>query len=116
MTPAGSAGDEAAVAELRYLRSPRAIRERCEALYALALRGELRHWTVDESRLDAIARRVVRTTQAAYPDLRAIPGHSRWTHFLAGGIDRVRALDERLASVGDDEHDDERLASRFDLV
>ncbi|HTB77937.1 MAG TPA: DUF1688 family protein [Polyangiaceae bacterium] len=115
MTPAGSAGDEAAIAELRYLRSPRAIRERCEALYALALRGELRHWAVDESRLDAIARRVVRTTQAAYPDLRAIPGHSRWTHLLAGGVDRVRALDERLDRL-DDGGDDERLASRFDLV
>jgi hypothetical protein len=113
MTRPGPDGDVAGdAAELRYLRSPRAIRERCEALYALALRGELRHWAVDESRLDAIARRVVQTTQAAYPDVRAIPGHSRWTHFLAGGIDRVRALDERLETLDDDE----RLAARFDLV
>jgi hypothetical protein len=98
--------------EVRYLRSPRAIRERCEALYALASRGALEHWSIDETRLDEIARRVVRTTRAAYPDVRAIPGHSRWRHFSAGDVDRVRALDERLAGMSEDE----RLATRFDLV
>jgi hypothetical protein len=98
--------------ELRYLRSPRAIRDRCEAIYALALRGELRHWAVDESQLDAIARRVAQTTRAAYPEVRAIPGHSRWRHFSAGGVDRARALDERLEALPEDE----RLAARFDLV
>jgi hypothetical protein len=99
-------------AELRYLRSPRAIRERCEAIYALSLRGELQHWAVDESRLDAVARRVVQTLRATYPDPRAIPGHSRWPHFSAGGVDRVRALDARLEGMPEDE----RLAARFDLV
>jgi hypothetical protein len=99
-------------AELRYLRSPRAIRERCEALYALAVRGELAHWSVDEARLDEIARRVVHTTRAAYPDLHAIPGHSRWRHFAAGGVDRVGALDARLQGLDEEE----RLATRFDLV
>jgi Protein of unknown function (DUF1688) len=99
-------------AELRYLRSPRAIRERCEAIYALARRGELRHWAVDESQLDPIARRVAQTTRVAYPDVRAIPGHSRWRHFSAGGVDRARAFDERLEGLPEDE----RLAARFDLV
>ena len=98
--------------ELRYLRSPRAIRERCEAAYALALRGELANWTVDEARLDEIARLVVDTTRAAYPDLRRIPGHSRWRHFAAGDVDRLHALDERLAASTDEE----RLAARVDLV
>ena len=95
-----SAGGDA---ELRYLRSPRAIRERCEAIYALGLRGDLRHWTIDESRLDAVARRVVQTTRATYPDLRAIPGHSRWRHFAAGEVDRVGALDARLQALPEDE-------------
>jgi hypothetical protein len=98
--------------ELAYLKSPRAVRERCEAVYALALRGELRHWSIDEGRLDEIARRVARTTRAAYPDVRLIPGHSRWRHFEAGGVHRVRALDERLGA----RTDDERLAARVDLV
>jgi hypothetical protein len=98
--------------ELRYLRSPRAVRERCETVYALAARGELDHWRLCEERLAEVAQRVVRTTRATYPDLRAIPKHSRWRHFSAGGVDRVKALDERLAAVDEDE----RLAARFDLA
>ncbi len=104
-----SAADDA---ELRYLRSPRAIRERCEHVYTLALRGELAHWSIDDARLDEIARRVVQTTRAAYPDVRAIPGHSRWRHFGAGGVDRLALFDGRLGASSDDE----RLAARFDLV
>jgi hypothetical protein len=99
-------------AEAAYLKSPRAIRERCERVYALALDGRLRNWSLDESALDAIARRVVQTTQARYPDVRNVPGHSRWRHFSAGDVDRVAALDTRLAAADDDE----RLATRFDLV
>lgn len=99
-------------AEVVYLKSPRAIRERCEAIYGLALEGELRNWSIDETRLDEIARRVARTTRATYPDVRAIPCHSRWRHFAAGGVDRVRALDRRLEALSEDE----RLAARVDLV
>jgi hypothetical protein len=107
---ATAAGDRV---ELAYLRSPRAIRERCEAVHALATEGALDHWALDEARLGEIAERVVRTTLAAYPDLRAIPGHSRWRHLSAGGVDRARALDERL---GPARSEDEKLAVRFDLV
>jgi hypothetical protein len=95
-----------------YLKSPRAVRERCEAIYQLGLAGKLRSWSIDETRLDEIAGRVARTTRATYPDIGAIPGHSRWRHFAAGGVDRVRELDERLAALSEDE----RLAARFDLV
>jgi hypothetical protein len=99
-------------AEAAYLKTPQAIRERCGRVYGLALEGKLDHWSVDEAELDAIARRVVRTTHAHYPDVRAIPGHSRWRHFSAGGVDRVAALDRLLGPVSDDE----RLAARFDWV
>ena len=86
MSPRVRPAEAGEAAELRYLRSPRAIRERCEALYALALRGELRHWAVDESRLDAIARargarRRARPTPTCAP--------SRGT--AAGGISRPAA-------------------------
>lgn len=114
---ADAAADAATVAarerdEAAYLKTPRAVRERCEILYAHALAGALRHWSVDEARLDDIARRVVQTTRAQYPDVRAVPGHSRWRHFVAGGVDRVRALDALLAPASEDE----RLAARFELV
>ena len=105
-----SAGEEEA--EARYLKSPRAIRERCGAIYELAAKGALEHWVIDEARLGEVAERVVRTTHAAYPDLALIPGHSRWRHLSAGGIDRARVLDERLGSASEDE----KLAARFDLV
>jgi hypothetical protein len=101
-----------AASEAAYLKTPRAIRERCARVYALALEGELDHWSVDEAELDGVVRRVVETTRAHYPDLRAIPGHSRWRHFSAGGVDRVAAFDRRLISASDDE----RLAARFDWV
>jgi hypothetical protein len=104
--------DDEAARELAYLRTPRAVRERCEAIYERALRGALRSWSVDEGRLDEVARRVVATTLATYPDPRAVPGHSRWRHFAAGGVDRARHLDERLRTCGEEE----RLAARFDLV
>jgi hypothetical protein len=100
-------GDDAA-----YLKSPRAIRERCGLVFERAKAGELEHWAIDERRLDDVAERVVRTTRAAYPDLQAIPGHSRWRHFAAGGVDRARVLDARLAAAPEEA----RLAARFDLV
>jgi hypothetical protein len=104
--------------DVDYLRSPRAIRERCEALYDLGARGRLEHWSIAEGALGSIAERVVRVTRAAYPDVRAIPKHSRWRHFGVGGVDRAGELDERLSRVGltGPAHDEERLAARFDLA
>lgn len=99
-------------AELEYLRSPRAIRERCEALYALALAGKLEHFAVDEARLDRVVERVLDVTRAAYPDLRRIPYHGRFRHFGAGGVDRLARLDRALAPLSREE----QLMARVELV
>jgi hypothetical protein len=80
-------------AEAAYLRTPQAIRARAEALYQLGARGELSHFSVDETRLPSLVERVVRVTRAAYPDVRAIPNHTRFRHFGVGGVDRVARLD-----------------------
>jgi hypothetical protein len=80
-------------AEAAYLRTPQAIRARGEALYQLGARGELSHFAVDETRLPSLVERVVRVTRAAYPDVRAIPNHTRFRHFGVGGVDRVARLD-----------------------
>jgi hypothetical protein len=98
--------------ELRYLQSARAVRERCGQVYEATVRGELQHWAVAEERLGEVCERVLQTTRATYPDVRAIPYHSRWRHFDAGGVGRVSALEERLRSLGDDE----RLTASFDLI
>ena len=82
-------------AAVRVLRAPATIRERCASITAAVTSGESPHFTVDRSKLAAVADRVARLTHTRYPDL-AIPYHSRWRHFEAGGLDRKDELDRRL--------------------
>jgi hypothetical protein len=70
------------------LLSAAAVRERCATVLAAAGRGETHHFRLMPERLDAIADRVAEITRRRYPDL-AVPFHSRWRHFCAGGIDRL---------------------------
>jgi hypothetical protein len=110
---AGSAAGSAAApaAALAYLRTPEAIRERAGHLLDQALDGRLRHFAVDPSRLDAAADLVASVTRERYPDL-AVPLHSRWRHFGAGGHDRAALLDAALAAA----LAGELARSRIDLV
>jgi hypothetical protein len=100
-----------ASATVAYLRSPRAIRERCRALLELGLAGKLKHFRVDMERLPAVADYVLDVTRAAYPSL-DIPVHSRWGHFDVGGVRRNAELDARLASLPPAE----RARAKLDLV
>ena len=99
-------------AELAYLRSPRAIRDRSAALYALCQRGELAHFALDEDRLEYAVDRVIEVTQGVYPDWRQIPLHGRFRHFSAGGVDRLARLDAAIAGLSSEE----QLMTRFELV
>ncbi len=105
MTVAGSSG----AAEVAYLLSARAVRERAEQMLALGERGALTHFSVDTTALPAVAARVVGVTRANYPRLDTIPYHSRWRHF---GADRLRTLNERLAEASTED----RLRAQFELV
>jgi hypothetical protein len=87
-------------AAIAYLRSPLAIRARCEAIFEAGLAGSLGHFTIDLGALPAVVDKVVEVTRAAYPDLQ-IPVHGRINHFRAGGIDRVAELDARLAAAAE---------------
>lgn len=87
---------------IAYLRSPSAIRERCQQLLALGCAGELQHFACDTARLAEVAAYVIQVTRQAYPQLN-IPFHSRWRHFNAGGVDRLALLRQRLASLDRDE-------------
>jgi hypothetical protein len=98
-------------AAVEYLRSPVAIRERAGNVLAAGLADQLEHFAVRPDRLDPVAERVVEVTRAAYPDL-AIPYHSRWGHFGAGGVDRLAELDRLTAAMSAQE----RARTRFDLV
>lgn len=94
-----------------YLRSPRAIRERCRAVLELGTAGLLKHFRVDMERLPAVADYVLAVTREAYPTL-DIPVHSRWGHFDVGGVRRNAELDARLASLPRAE----RARAKLDLV
>ena len=96
---------------IAWLRTPAAVRERSHALLDLGERGELAHFTVDISRIEAASRYVAEVTRRNYPDLR-IPYHARWRHFSADGIDRWGAL----ASALRHESPDEIGRIRLDLV
>jgi len=73
------------------LLSTAAIRERCKNIANAVSAGRSRSFRIDRDRLDACADRVAAVTRKRYPDL-AIPYHSRWRHFEAGGIDRKAML------------------------
>jgi Protein of unknown function (DUF1688) len=85
-------------ATLAYLRSPQAIRDRCEQLFDLCLQNQLQHFRCNLDQLDPVVESVLTVIQAAYPDWQ-VPFHSRWRHFQAGGYDRVDQLRQKLTGV-----------------
>jgi Protein of unknown function (DUF1688) len=75
----------------RWLLSAAAVRARAERLLARVEQGDSAHFIYRAGQLDATVRIVLETIRANYPSL-AIPFHSRWRHFEAGGVDRVAQL------------------------
>jgi hypothetical protein len=94
-----------------YLRSPGAIRERCQQVLELAYADRLRHFAYHPEKLSEVAAYVAAVTRDAYPNLE-VPFHSRWRHFDVGGSDRVAQLDAQLGSCSPAE----RARCHFDLV
>jgi hypothetical protein len=72
--------------------------------------GASRYFSLDLARLGDGARYVAATIRANYPDL-AIPPHSRWRHFTAGGVDRWGGLIGELADSAE-----ERARAAIDLA
>ena len=95
-------------AAIAYLRSPLAIRARCENILDAGLAGRLHHFAIDLDALPKVVDEVVAVTRAQYPTL-AIPVHGRINHFRAGGIDRVAVLDAKLPAA-------DRARAWIDLV
>ena len=77
------------------LRITTTIRQRCGQLLDRARRGESAWFTVDEGAMDAAARAVADVTHRRFPN-GAVPFHSRWRHFEAGGVDRRKQLAELM--------------------
>ena len=96
--------------EIAGLRSAAAVRERASMVARWVADGHSPFFTLDESRLDAVADYVTEVTREAYPDLN-IPYHSRWRHFCAGGVDRWKELAESVRV-----HPLERARMAVDLI
>ena len=52
-----------------YLRTPVAVRARCESIYKAGVAGQLAHFALDLAKLPAATERVVAAGRSAYPDL-----------------------------------------------
>ena len=98
-------------ADIAYLRSPLAIRARCENIFEAGVDGKLAHFAIDLAAMPEVTKRVVEVTRAAYPDLQ-IPVHGRTNHFRAGGVDRVAAFEQKIAHMSADE----RARTWVDLI
>ncbi len=99
------------VQAIAYLQTPQAIRDRCGQLFELACRDQLEHFSVDLSRLEFVSAYVLQVIRENYPDLQ-VPFHSRWRHFEAGGVSRIREFDSKIVSFGELE----QARAKFDLV
>jgi len=83
---------------IAYLRTPAAIRERCDRMFKLACDRQLNYFRCDLSKLDKTADYVIEVMRENYPDLN-IPFHSRWRHFEVGDSARLAELDISLAKL-----------------
>lgn len=92
------------------LLSAQAVRHQCAQVMANAERGEGSFFTWHPEQLKKVAGYVSDTIRQRYPDL-AVPYHSRWRHFEAGGVDRWQQLAAGAALRGS-----ERARTRIDLV
>lgn len=103
--------DGTTTAALARLRTADAVRERCRLVHRWVAEGRSSHFTLDETRLEAVADYVADVTRMNHPDL-AIPLHSRWRHLSATGVDRWGAIMTRLPAVPADD----RVRAAIDLV
>ena len=90
MTDPGALAGPALSAAIARLRSPAEIRRRSRRILEGVAAGDSAWFAVDRARLDDAAEQVAAVTRRRYPDL-AVPFHSRWRHFEAGGVDRRAA-------------------------
>jgi hypothetical protein len=86
-------------AELAYLRTPAAIREQAQKMLRFVEDGRSAWFAVDANGLEAAVQATLDVTRRRFVNPAAIPFHSRWRHFEAGGRDRWPMLAERLSGL-----------------
>ncbi|MBA2709621.1 MAG: URC4/urg3 family protein [Tatlockia sp.] len=73
------------------LQSLKTIRIQSNKLLTQARHGLSRYFFIKEERMPALADYVIEVIGSQYPN-HEIPYHSRWRHFEAGGINRIKEL------------------------
>lgn len=96
---------------IAYLRTPAAIRERCDRLFHLACTDQLHYFRCNLTQLDPVAHYVIEVMRDEYPDLN-IPFHSRWRHFEIGNVPRLAELEQQLTALTPLE----KAQAKFDLA
>ena len=84
--------------EINYLFSPQAIRDQAKSIFDRTISGK-GLFQFHPEKLKPTVDYVLTVIRKNYPDLN-IPFHSRWGHFRAGGIDRVKTLDQQISADG----------------
>lgn len=97
-------------AQIDYLLSPKAIRERANRIFEFTKAGE-GYFEYHPEKLKSTVDYVLTVIRKNYPDLN-IPFHSRWGHFRAGAIDRSLQLNDILKNV----ESIEKARTKLDLV
>ena len=92
---------DAASRAVHYLRSPRAVRERCRAVLDHVLAGHSEHFRVDLAQLGTAVRLTRESIARTHADVETIPLHSRVNHFGVGGRDRLGELEGHLGAPRD---------------
>ena len=85
------------------LRDPRTIREKAKHLLNLAKEDRLQHFSLDPKQITSTASYIIEVIYDQYPDLN-IPYHSRWRHFEAGSVDRIKQLHSLSGSCSPEEY------------
>lgn len=96
---------------IAYLRTPAAIRERCDRLFHLACTDQLHYFRCNLTQLDLVANYVIEVMRDEYPNLN-IPFHSRWRHFEVGNVPRLAELEQHLTGLTPQE----KAQTKFDLA
>ncbi|TKY87100.1 hypothetical protein EX895_003777 [Sporisorium graminicola] len=89
-------------ADVAYLRTLPAVRERCYKIFTSAsAASEGEYFTYDASKEDDVADYCINIIQRDFgTNYAAIPPHGRWRHFDVGAIPRVTTLLSEWAGVG----------------
>ncbi|OAG12971.1 DUF1688-domain-containing protein [Paraphaeosphaeria sporulosa] len=99
-------------AQVKYLLSLDAIRDRAKIVGEAAKAGKLSHFNVHDEKLGAVADYVTAVIKRDYgPDKYGqIPPHGRWQHFEVGNQPRI---DDLLSQWKTEGHDDKELTRRL---